>query len=182
MNAAIKNPSYNEIDAAFKNLIISSKDKNKNESVTSDKLFLFKPKILQAIEYIREKRKRPDTNAIYEHLKKTEASNIDKETIGNIISELINQKILENKKSAYGNSFRLITDKEKDTLDEITSPDNIDTIDKNDNQSDPGININTQPFTYRNEKILLKKFQPIKKQNCKKLYVGNLNLYVTEKI
>ena len=31
MNAAIKNPSYNEIDVAFKNLSISSKDKNKNE-------------------------------------------------------------------------------------------------------------------------------------------------------
>ena len=162
MNAAIKNPSYNEIDAAFKNLNISSKDKNKNESITSDELFLFKPKILQAIEYIREKRKRPDTNAIYEHLKKTEASNIDKETIDNIISELINQKILENKKSTYGDSFRLITDKEKDTLDEITSPDNIDNIDKNDNQSDIGININTQPFTYRNEKDITQEISPIR--------------------
>ena len=162
MNAAIKNPSYTEIDAAFKNLNISSKDKNKNESITSDELFLFKPKILQAIEYIREKRKRPDTNAIYEHLKKTEASNIDKETIGNIISELINQKILEYKKSAYGNSFRLITDKEKDTLDEITSPDNIDNIDKNDNQPDSVIYINTQPFTYRNEKDITQEISPIR--------------------
>ena len=98
MNEAIKNPSYNEIDAAFKNLNVSSRNKNKNESITSDKLFLFKPKILQATEYIREKRKRPDTNAIYEYLKETEASNIDKETISNIISELMNQKILENKK------------------------------------------------------------------------------------
>ena len=86
--------------------------------------FSSKQKILQAIEYIREKRKRPDTNAIYEHLKKTGASNIDKETIGNIISELINQKMLENKKSTYGDAFRLITDKGKDTLDELTSPDN----------------------------------------------------------
>ena len=143
MNAAIKNPSYNKIDAAFKNLNISSKDKNNNESTTSDELFLFKPKLLQAVEYIREKRKRPDTNTIYEHLKKTEASNIDKKTIGSIISELINQKILGNKKLIYGDSFRLITDKEKDTLDEITSTDNIDYIDKNDSQSDPGININT---------------------------------------
>ena len=162
MNAAIKNLSDNKIDAAFKNLNISSKDKNKNESITSDELFLFKPKILQAIEYIREKRKRPDTNAIYEHLKKTEASNIDKETIDNIISELINQKILENKKSTYGDSFRLITDKEKDTLDEITSPDNIDKIDKNDNQSDPGIKINTQPFTYRNENDITQEISPIR--------------------
>ena len=162
MNAAIKNPSYNKIDAAFKNLNISSKEKNKNESITSDELFLFKLKILQAIEYIREKRKRPDTNAIYEHLKKTEASNIDKETIDNIISELINQKILENKKSTYGDSFRLITGKEKDTLDEITSPDNIDKIDKNDNQSDPGIKINAQPFTYRNENDITQEISPIR--------------------
>ena len=117
---------------------------------------------MQAIEYIREKRKRPDTNAIYEHLKKTEASNIDKETIDNIISELINQKILENKKSTYGDSFRLITGKEKDTLDEITSPDNIDKIDKNDNQSDPGIKINTQPFTYRNENDITQEISPIR--------------------
>ena len=74
--------------------------------------FSSKQKILQAVEYIREKRKSPDTNAIYEHLKKTGASNIDKETIGNIISEFINQKMLENKKSTYGYAFRLIMDKE----------------------------------------------------------------------
>ena len=153
MNAAIKNPLFNKIDAAFKNLNISSKDKN--EPITSDELFLFKSKILQAIDCIREKRKHLDSNAIYEYPKKTEAPNIDKEKIGNIITEFINQKILENKKSAFGDSFCLITDKEKDTLDEITSPDNIDNIDKNDNQSDPGIDINTQPFTYRNERDII---------------------------
>ena len=112
---------------------------------------LFKLKILQAIDDIRQKRKRPDTNAIYEHPKKTEASNIDKETISNIISELINQKILENKKSAYEDSFGLITDKVKETLDKTTSHDNIDNIENNDNPSDPDININPQRFTYRGE-------------------------------
>ena len=64
MNAIIKNPSFNEIDGAFKNLNITSLVKIKNESITSDELLLFKPKILQAIDYIREKRKCPDTNAI----------------------------------------------------------------------------------------------------------------------
>ena len=44
-------------------------------------------------------------NAIYEYLKKTEASNIDKGTIGNIITELINQKILENKNRHMGILF-----------------------------------------------------------------------------
>ena len=70
---------------------------------------------------------------------------------------MINQKILENKKSAYGDSFRLITDKEKEIL---TSPDNIE---NNDNQSDPGININPQPFTCRNEEYITQAISPIRK-------------------
>ena len=126
-------------------------------------------KLCKLLITLVKKRKRPDTNFIYKHLKETEASNIDKETINkvtnkqsNIISELINQKILENKKLAYENSFRLITDKEKDTLDETTPPDNIDSIDKDDKLSDPGININRQPFTYRNEKDVTQEISPIR--------------------
>ena len=115
---------------------------------TSDEL-LFKPKFCKLL--ITFVKTRPDTNVIYKYLKKIEASNIDKERIENIISELINQKILENKKSVYGDSFRLITDKEKETLDETVSLDNIDNIENKDNQSDPGININPQLFTYRLE-------------------------------
>ena len=46
-------------------LTIRDTIKNKYESITSDELLLFKPNILQAIDYIHEK-KRPDTNAIYE--------------------------------------------------------------------------------------------------------------------
>ena len=47
-------------------------------------------------------------------------------------------------------------------LDKTTSPDNIDNIDKNDNQSDRGININSQPFTYRNEKDITQEISPIR--------------------
>ena len=117
---------------------------------------------MQAFDYIREKRKRPDTNTIYEYLKKTEASNIDKETLGNIISELMNQKILGNKKLAYGDSFRLIADKEKETLDEITYLDNINNIENNDNQSDPGININRNRFNYTNGQDITQEISPIR--------------------
>ena len=105
MNTTIKNPLFNKTDAAFKNLNITSRNKYKNGSITFDELLLFKPNILQAIDYICEKRKPPDTNAIYEHLEKAEASNIDKETIGNIISELINQKMLENKEISIWRFF-----------------------------------------------------------------------------
>ena len=113
---------------------------------TSDEL-LFKRKFCKLL--ITFVKKRPDTNVIYKYLKKIEASNIDKERIENIISELVNQKILENKKSVYGDSFRLITDKEKETLDETVSLDNIDNIENK--EKHPGININPQLFTYRLE-------------------------------
>ena len=59
MNATIKNPSFNEINAVFKKLNVTSRNKNKNESIKSDELLIFKPKILQAVDYIREKKKAP---------------------------------------------------------------------------------------------------------------------------
>ena len=95
MTPRIKNPSYNEIDVSFKNLNITSHDIN--ESVPSpDEILLFKPKILQAIKFIREMKKRPDLNSIYEHFSKTGASNISKDTMYSIISELIKEKRIEN--------------------------------------------------------------------------------------
>ena len=97
MTATIENPSYIEIDVTFKKLYITSHDIN--ESIpSSDEILLFKPKILQAIKFIREKKKRPNLNSIYEHLSKTGASNINKDTVYSIISELIKQEVLENKK------------------------------------------------------------------------------------
>ena len=74
--------------------------------------------------------------------------------MGNIISESINQEILENKNSPYGDSFRLIKDREKEKLDETTSHDNI---------TDPGINTNPQPFTYRDEQDITQEISPIRK-------------------
>ena len=114
MNTTIKNPSFNEIDAAFKNLNITSHDKNKNESMNESMKdsFSSKQKFCKLlIAFV--KKKFPDTNATYEHLKKKRNTKFDKETIGKIISELINQRILEKRKSAYGDSFRLITDKKR---------------------------------------------------------------------
>ena len=39
-------------------------------------------------------------------------------------------------------------------------PNNTDNIDKTDNESDPGININTQSFTYRKEKDISQEISP----------------------
>ena len=86
MTVAIENRSYNEIHVAFKNLNITSHDINES-ILSSDEILLFKPKILQTIKFIREKKKRPDLNSINEHFSKSGASNISKGTIYSIINE-----------------------------------------------------------------------------------------------
>ena len=87
MNTMIKTYRLTRLMPLLKISILRHKMKIKMIQITSDELLLFRSKILQAIDYIREKRKRPDTNAIYEYLKKTETLNIDQEAICNIFSE-----------------------------------------------------------------------------------------------
>ena len=63
---------------------------------------LFKPKVLNAINKIRESKKRPDNDSILDYIIKTEASNVDKPLIISITNELINQNLIENKKTRQG--------------------------------------------------------------------------------
>ena len=76
-----------DISNAFDKLKIT-RDDRKTDDVNDVTLSLFKPKILNAIDQIKQKKKRPDLNTIYEYLSKTEASNADKQLI-EIILDLI---------------------------------------------------------------------------------------------
>ena len=55
--------------------------------------------ILESIDKLQGKKKRPDINSIFNFLSKTEATNIDKDTPTDSISRLITQKVLVNKKT-----------------------------------------------------------------------------------
>ena len=63
-------------------------NENINDSESSE-FSLFKPKILEAIDTIRTKKKRADVNSIYKELCRNQASNIDEKTIASFVSELI---------------------------------------------------------------------------------------------
>ena len=60
---------------------------------------LFKPKILNAVDQIKQKKKRPDLNTIYEYLSKIEASNTDKQLIETILANLVETNIIVNRKT-----------------------------------------------------------------------------------
>ena len=75
---------------------------------TSDVLSLFQPKILAAIDYIRNVNKqRPDAEAIYQYISRTETSNVNKAKIVISIDEMVKQNVIVNKKinSCYVSFF-----------------------------------------------------------------------------
>ena len=62
----------------------------------------FESKIRAAIDEIRGKDRYHDIDAIYEHIKKQEASNADKNLIETVIAEFTNQNAIINKKTCHG--------------------------------------------------------------------------------
>ena len=99
-------PTEKEISTTLEKLTITN-DLEKNEK-TMEISSLFKPKILCAIDRIKEKKKRPDIDSIYDYLSRTEACNIDKISIELILNELVKENVEVNKKTSLGHSFRRI--------------------------------------------------------------------------
>ena len=61
-----------------------------------------KTMILDSIDKLREKKKRPDIDSIFGFLSKTMVTNIDKDTPTDSISQQITQNVLVNKKTPNG--------------------------------------------------------------------------------
>ena len=90
-----------DISNAFNKLKIV-RDDRKIDDVNDVTLFLFQSKILNVIDQIKQKKKRPDVNTIYECLSKTEACNADKQLIETILGNLIETNIIVNRKTPKG--------------------------------------------------------------------------------
>ena len=83
-----------DISNAFNNLKIT-RDERKIDDVSDETLS-------DAIDQIKQKKKRPDLNTIYEYLSKTEASNTDKQVIETILANLVETNIIVNGKTPKG--------------------------------------------------------------------------------
>ena len=84
----------NEISFAFERLSLASdsNDSKSKQSLTNN--------VLEAIDVIRhKKKKRPDFKSIYELIKRNENANISESEIKNLIDEMINKKLVYNKKN-----------------------------------------------------------------------------------
>ena len=96
-------------DTKENNQVTEAADDSVNTSV-NESLQLFKPKILNAIEIIRDKKKKhPNIDTIHDYIMKTEVSNADKTLIENLVKELIKQNLMINKKTTQVlDSFKIL--------------------------------------------------------------------------
>ena len=82
-----------DINIAFEKLAVTSNGGDHCKTPTT--IFShFKSKILAAIDAIKQKKRHPDIDAIYEHIMKSEASTADKNLVETIIAELTKQNEL----------------------------------------------------------------------------------------
>ena len=102
------NRECNDMNSAFEKLRIASDESDRNND-----LDILKPKILDAIDQIRQRKKRPDTDSIYDFIARSCATNINKELLEVVIEELIAENDIFNKKTAQGlDSFYKLNEKE----------------------------------------------------------------------
>ena len=84
-----------DIKVAFEKLAIIHSDLNANINISH-----FKPKILEAIDHLKGiSHKRPDVDSIFSFITRPTASNITNEALADIITDLIKQYIIINKKT-----------------------------------------------------------------------------------
>ena len=82
--------SIKDIRVAFGKLAITHSDLNANINIPH-----FKPKILEAIDHLKGiSHKRPDVHSIFDLITGTTTSNLNKEALADIITDLIKQNII----------------------------------------------------------------------------------------
>ena len=91
-----------EISSAFEKLKITPETESSIKENSDNLNNGIKIMILDIIDKLREKKKRPDKDFIFDFLSKTVATNIDKNTLADSISQLITPKVFVNKKTPNG--------------------------------------------------------------------------------
>ena len=71
-------------------------------NLSNDIIGIFKSIIMSAIETIRGRSKRPDIDAIYRHISKSETTNIDRDFIVSVSNDFENENVIYKKPTTQG--------------------------------------------------------------------------------
>ena len=130
--------SDRDISVAYEKMLITPKIIHDD---VNDSHSHFEEKIFQAIDYLKEvSHKRPDIDSTFGFINKSTASNITKESLEEIITDLVNKNLIINKRSDGRDSLRrsiaivnstIIDTQHQDIADPITLKLNIKTYIEN---------------------------------------------------
>ena len=98
----------------------ASTTENYNEN-ENDAILLFKPAVLSAIKTIRNNKKRADKESIFDCLTKSLASNIEIEVLEHLLTTLIENNLVINKKTPTRLSSFRITEYSLDSQNEVNN-------------------------------------------------------------
>ena len=118
----------------------------------NDTILLFKLTVLSAIKTIRNKKKCDDKDSIFDYLTKSLPSNIEMELLEHVLTTLIKNNIVINKKTPTGLSSFFIADDSLDSQNEVNNliENNQEelNLDFNENSPLPNYNIDT-PYSHQ---------------------------------
>ena len=105
----ITNILNNGISIALEKLSILLDKSNSNDvpnkdsgNLSNDTIGIFKSIIMSAIETIRGRSKRPDIDAIYRHISKSETTNIDRDFTVSVSNDFENENVIYKKPTTQG--------------------------------------------------------------------------------
>ena len=105
----ITNILNNGISIVLEKLSILLDKSNSNDvpnkdsgNLSNDTIGIFKSIIMSAIETIRGRSKRPDIDAIYRHISKSETTNIDRDFIVSVSNDFENENVIYKKPTTQG--------------------------------------------------------------------------------
>ena len=112
------NREFNGMNSAFEKVRIVSHKSDRN---CSNNLDILKPKLLDEIDQVCQRKKHPNTDSTYDSIAPACATNIDKELIEVVIEALIAQNDISNKK-LLKIVIRFINEIKKKSLYQMPAP------------------------------------------------------------
>ena len=108
-------PPNRDINTMLENLTITTKEIDIYHTQQKISIY-YEDKIFSTIKYIRDRKQRPDVDAIFEHIAKNEASNISEDFIEDSMTKLMKESKVINKKTSEGLDSFIATSKTRNII------------------------------------------------------------------
>ena len=158
--------SDKEISNTFEKLKVTPEMESSIKENSDNLVNGIKTMIFDSIDKLRGKKKRADIDSIFDFLSKTVATNIDKDTLSDSISQLITQKVLVNKKTPNGYDSLYLRNFDQREIENISETKSDEKDDDSVQTLTPNTPKETPQFPIQSETPLLQNVKQIPKPSA----------------